>query len=121
MQMVIPPTMLRRHQRILREIDRIWAKFSFQKNDLGTLAVLESVLGKSSAIPVCLSESCLSHDVTRALRYFQHAPSRRDTGEHEIEVRFDPVSSRRRCCCRATRERRKPNCFKLLQSFSECN
>ena len=24
---------------------------------------------KSSAIPVCLSESCLSHDVTRTLRY----------------------------------------------------
>ena len=30
-------------------------------------AILESVLGKSSAIPVCLSESCMSHDVTRAL------------------------------------------------------
>ena len=28
-----------------------------------------AVLGKSSAIPVCLSESCLSNDVTRALRY----------------------------------------------------
>ena len=31
--------------------------------------MLESVLGKSSVIPVCLSESCLSHDVTRALCY----------------------------------------------------
>ena len=28
-----------------------------------------SVLGKSSAIPVCLSEFCLSHDVTCALFY----------------------------------------------------
>ena len=69
MQMIIPPMSLRRHQRVLREIKEIQAKFSFQKSVLGTLAVLESVLGKSSAIPVCLSESCLSNDVTRALRY----------------------------------------------------
>ena len=37
---------------------------------LGTPYVSETVLGKSSAIPVCLSESCLSHDVTRALCYY---------------------------------------------------
>ena len=46
---------LRQHQRVLREIDGISAKFSFQKIVLGTPAVLESVLGKcrkSSAIPV---------------------------------------------------------------------
>ena len=43
------------------------AKFSFQKSVLGTPAALESVLGKSSAIPVCLS--CLRYDVTRALCY----------------------------------------------------
>ena len=44
-------------------------KFSFQKRVLGTPAVLESVLGKSFAIPVCLSQTFLSYDVTRALRY----------------------------------------------------
>ena len=48
-------------------------KFPFQKCVSGTPAVLESVLEsvleKSSAIPVCLSESCLSDDVTRALCY----------------------------------------------------
>ena len=40
----------------------------FQKSVLGIQAILES--GKSCAIPVCLSESCLSHDITRALRYW---------------------------------------------------
>ena len=43
-------------------------KFSFPKSVLGAPVVLENALGKSSTIPVCLSESCLSHDVTRALR-----------------------------------------------------
>ena len=47
-------------------------KFSFQKCVLEAPAVLESVLGRSSAIPVCLSESCLSHDVTRVLCYFDN-------------------------------------------------
>ena len=37
--------------------------FSFEKCVLGTPAVLESVLGKSSTIPGCLSES----NVTRAV------------------------------------------------------
>ena len=69
MQMIIPPTRLRQHQRVPIEIDGIYAKFSFQKSVLGTRAVLESVLEKWSTIPVCLSESCLSHDVTRALCY----------------------------------------------------
>ena len=46
----------------------------------GTLAALERALGKSSAIAVCLSESSLSHDVTRThvmtilLRY-QYTPN----------------------------------------------
>ena len=57
------------HRRILRELEGIQAKFSFKKCVLRTPAVLETVLGKSSAIPICLSESCLSHDVTRALCY----------------------------------------------------
>ena len=61
MQMIIPPTKLRQHQRVLREIEGISVKLS--------PAVLDNVLGKSSAILVCLSESCLSHDVTRALRH----------------------------------------------------
>lgn len=43
--------------------------FSFEKYVLGTPAVLESVLGKSPAIPVCLSEFCPSHGVTCALCY----------------------------------------------------
>ena len=67
--MIIPPARLRQHQRVLREIEVISATFSFQKSVLGAPAVLESVLGKSCAIPVCLSESCLSHGVTRALCY----------------------------------------------------
>ena len=46
------------HQRVLRELEGILTSFSFQKRVLETPAVLESVLGKSSAIPVC----CLSHD-----------------------------------------------------------
>ena len=69
MQMIIPPTTLIQHQRILRELEGIQAKFSFKKCVLRTPAVLETVLGKSSAIPVCLSESCLSYDVARALCY----------------------------------------------------
>ena len=55
--MIIPPTRLRQHQRVLRQIEGVKVKFSFHKG----------VLGKSPVIPVCLSESCLSHDVTRAL------------------------------------------------------
>ncbi len=39
------------------------------KSVLETPAVLENVQGKSSAILVCLSESCLSHDITSALCY----------------------------------------------------
>ena len=70
MQIFIPPTRLIQHRRTLRELEGIQAKFSFKKCVLRTPAVLETVLGKSSAIPVCLSESCLSHDVTRALCYF---------------------------------------------------
>ena len=51
------------------------AKFSFQKCVLGTPVVIESVLGKSFARSVCLSGSCLSHDVTRTLCYWQqHMP-----------------------------------------------
>ena len=69
MQMIIPSTRLIQHQRILRELEGIQAKFSFEKCVLRTPAVLETVLGKSSAILVCLSESCLRHDVTRALCY----------------------------------------------------
>ena len=38
---------------------------------------------KSSTIPVCQSESCLRHDVTRALRYC-HLP---DSGRHVTSVR----------------------------------
>lgn len=69
MQMMISPTKLIQHQCDLRELEGSQAKFSFEKCVLGTPAVLESVLGKSSAIPVCLSEFCLSHDVTCALCY----------------------------------------------------
>ncbi len=42
----------------------IKAKFSFNESVLGIPAALEIVLGESSAI-----SSCLSRDVTRALRY----------------------------------------------------
>ena len=66
--MIISPTRLINNHRVLRELEGIYAKFSFQKCVLGTPAVLESVLGKSSAIAV--TESCLSHDVTRALFYW---------------------------------------------------
>ena len=52
---IISPTKLIQHQRDLRELEGIKAKFSFQKCVLGTPTVLESVLGKSSAILVCLS------------------------------------------------------------------
>ena len=64
--MILSTTRLIQHQRVLRELE---AKFSFQKCVLGTTAALESVLGKSSAIPVCLSQSRLSHDVTCTLCY----------------------------------------------------
>ena len=67
MQMIIPPTRLIQHRRILRELEGIQAKFSLKKCVLRTPAVLET---KSSAIPVCLSESCLSYDVARALCYY---------------------------------------------------
>ena len=69
MQMIIPPTRLIQHRRILRELEGIQAKFSFQKCVLRTPAVLETGLGKSSAIPVCLSESCLSHIMTSLARF----------------------------------------------------
>ena len=95
--MIIPRTRLKQHRRILRELEGIQAKFSFKKCVLRTPAVLETVLGKSSAIPVCLSESCLSHDVTRALCYsiqrFHEAKNIlgdyrhfNETPEHEIEL-----------------------------------
>ena len=57
MQIIIPPTRLIQHRLILRELEGIQAKFSFKKCVLRTPAVLETVLGKSSAIFrfVCLS------------------------------------------------------------------
>ena len=57
------------HQGFLRQLEGIRAKFSFQICVLGTPADLESVLRKSSTIPVCLCESCPSHDVTRVHCY----------------------------------------------------
>ena len=51
-QMIMPSMRLRPHQLVLREIKGISAKFSFQKSVFGTPAILESVLGKSSVIPV---------------------------------------------------------------------
>ena len=54
MQMIIPLTRLRKHQRVLKSRQ----SFHFSKSVLETPAVLERVLGK-----------CLSYDVTRALRY----------------------------------------------------
>ena len=53
--MIISSMRLLQHQRVLRELEGIQAKFSFQKCVLRTPDVLESVLGKSLAI--CLSES----------------------------------------------------------------
>ena len=59
---------LRQHQHVLREIKEIKAKFSFQKSVLGTLAGLESVLGK---IIVCHSGLfvCVSHGIACALLF----------------------------------------------------
>ena len=63
MQMIIPPT-----TSVCPERNRgNPGEFLFQKSV--TPAVLEGVLGKLSAIPVCLAQSCLSHDVTRTLCY----------------------------------------------------
>ena len=62
-------TKLTQHQQDLRELEGIQAKFSIQECVLGTPAVLESVLGKSSAILVCLPEFSRSHDVTCVLSY----------------------------------------------------
>ena len=58
--MIISPTRLTQHKRVLRELEGIQAKFQFQKCVLRTPAVLESVLGKSSPIWVCLSESWMT-------------------------------------------------------------
>ena len=61
---------LSQQKRVLREIQGIWAKFSFHKCFKNNASCpLRNLQTESSTIPVCLSESCLSHDVTRALRY----------------------------------------------------
>ena len=60
---------LGQHERVLREIQGIWAKFSFHKCFRNTIFCPLRNLQNHPPLPVCLSESCLSHDVTRALRY----------------------------------------------------
>ena len=45
-----------------------WGKYRECRRSFCFSSVLKKS-SKSSTIPVCLSESCLSHDVTRALRY----------------------------------------------------
>ena len=61
--MIISTTKLIQHQ---REIEGIQAKFACQICFWNT-GCFRKCLGKSSTIQVCLSEFCLSHDVTCAL------------------------------------------------------
>ena len=63
MQMIIPPITSVRPERNRGNPGEFFVSKKL------TPAVLEGVLGKSSTIPVCLAQSCLSHDVTRALCY----------------------------------------------------
>ena len=53
--------LVRQHKRVLREMREC--------SVLGKLTYALKETFKSSAIPDCLSESSLSHDVTRTLRY----------------------------------------------------
>ena len=69
MQVTEFPARLCQHKRVLREIQEMRAKFSFHKCFRDTRFCPLKKSSKLSTIPVCLSESCLSHDVTRALRY----------------------------------------------------
>ena len=56
--------MFTQHNHVLREIEGMWVKFSFQKRGSGILKVY--VFGKSNHPPFRFV--CLSHDVTRARR-----------------------------------------------------
>ena len=60
---------LSQHKRVLREITgnvgEVFVSQVFKEHRL--LPLKKS--SKSSTIPACLSQSCLSHDVTRVLRY----------------------------------------------------
>ena len=63
------PARLDQHNRVLREIEGIKAKFSFHAvfQEHRLLPLKKS--SKSPTIPVCLSESCLTNNVTRAPRH----------------------------------------------------
>ena len=65
---------LSQHKRVLREIQGIWAKCSFHNCFKEHRLLPFKKSSKSSTIPVGLSESCLSHDVTVA-RFVIGVPS----------------------------------------------